>query len=234
MEFLYLNFYVCFRLQFLDVETNPCPRRPVPAVGRLLCSNVWSLARNPWPWHHLSMTYCCPQRLWSQICVTCQSCWFPDLVTLFCCAGAGCLRPRDGSIHYRWIWSILPTQVWVCFWKMLILMVCGVRQNLYEFNFYQNPDQDDQIFEFTNINGCRAGWGCACLSPISGWFEWPSSGVTGFYTHKLSWCYSFWLRDCIFLRSAGCRPDPCTRWNTWPPDEWGSWPSMGCLCSTHR
>ena len=33
-------------LQFLDVETNPGPWYPVPAVCRILCSNVWGLARN--------------------------------------------------------------------------------------------------------------------------------------------------------------------------------------------
>ena len=33
MDFLYLIFYGCLRLRFLDVETNPGPRRPVPAVA---------------------------------------------------------------------------------------------------------------------------------------------------------------------------------------------------------
>ena len=46
MEFIYLNFYACLRLRFLDVETNPGSRRPVPAVCRLLCSNVRLLAGN--------------------------------------------------------------------------------------------------------------------------------------------------------------------------------------------
>ena len=46
MEFLYLIFYVCLRLRFLDVETNPGSRRPVPAVCRILCSNVRGLAGN--------------------------------------------------------------------------------------------------------------------------------------------------------------------------------------------
>ena len=44
MEFIYLIFYACLRLWFLDVETNPGPRRPVPAACRILCSNVWGLA----------------------------------------------------------------------------------------------------------------------------------------------------------------------------------------------
>ena len=46
MDFLYLIFYACLRLQFLDVETNPCPRRPVPAVCIILFSNVQGLAGN--------------------------------------------------------------------------------------------------------------------------------------------------------------------------------------------
>ena len=37
---LHLKFYSCLRLRFLDDETNPGPRRPVPASYRLLSSNV--------------------------------------------------------------------------------------------------------------------------------------------------------------------------------------------------
>ena len=43
---LYLILYACLRLRFLDVETNPALRRPVPTVCRLLCSNVRGLAGN--------------------------------------------------------------------------------------------------------------------------------------------------------------------------------------------
>ena len=46
MDFLYLSFYGCLRLRFLDVETNPGSRRPVPAVCRILCSSVRGLAEN--------------------------------------------------------------------------------------------------------------------------------------------------------------------------------------------
>ena len=46
MEFLYLIFYACLRLRSLDVETCPGPRRPVPTVCRILCSNVPGLAGN--------------------------------------------------------------------------------------------------------------------------------------------------------------------------------------------
>ena len=41
-----LIFYGCLRIQFLDMEMNPGPQRPVPAVCRILCSNVWGLAAN--------------------------------------------------------------------------------------------------------------------------------------------------------------------------------------------
>ena len=46
MDFLYLIFYGRLRLRFLDVETNPGPRCAVPAVCRILCSNVLGLAEN--------------------------------------------------------------------------------------------------------------------------------------------------------------------------------------------
>ena len=46
MDFLYLIFYGCLRLRFLDVETNPGSRWPVPVVYRILYSNVQGLAGN--------------------------------------------------------------------------------------------------------------------------------------------------------------------------------------------
>ena len=45
-SYILLFFYAFLRLQFPDVETNPGPRRPVPTVCRLLCSNVLGLAGN--------------------------------------------------------------------------------------------------------------------------------------------------------------------------------------------
>ena len=39
-------FCAWLRLRFLYVETNTGPRRPVPAVCRILCSNVLGLANN--------------------------------------------------------------------------------------------------------------------------------------------------------------------------------------------
>ena len=31
--------------------------------------------------------------------------------------------------------------------EMLVLRVCGVRQNLYVYSLYRNPDLDDRIFD---------------------------------------------------------------------------------------
>ena len=91
-KFQYRIFYACLRLRFLDVETNPGPRRPVPAVRRLLCSNLLGPAGNLSDLTVASSRYdCCALRLWSQICKTCRSFSFPDLVALSYCDRAGCL-----------------------------------------------------------------------------------------------------------------------------------------------
>ena len=44
MDFLYQILYACLRFRFLDVETNPGPRRPVTDICRILFSNVRGLA----------------------------------------------------------------------------------------------------------------------------------------------------------------------------------------------
>ena len=48
MEFIYLIFFACLMLRFLDVETNSDAQRwPVlPVVYRILCSYVRGLGRN--------------------------------------------------------------------------------------------------------------------------------------------------------------------------------------------
>ena len=99
MDFLYLIFYSCLRLRFLDVETNHGPRRPVPAVCRILCSNVRGLAGNFSDLTVASFQYdilLCSET-WSQILVTCQRCWFLVSVALSCCVGARCLG------HVGWL-----------------------------------------------------------------------------------------------------------------------------------
>ena len=108
MEFLYLIFYACLKLRFLDIETKLGQRRPVPTVSRLLCCNVRGQEGNLSDMAVASSRYdilfafsYIYLRLWSQICVMCQSCWFPDLVALSCCAGAGCLEPEGWRHPYE-------------------------------------------------------------------------------------------------------------------------------------
>ena len=46
MVSLHLIFNACLEHRFPDVETNPGPRRPVPGICRILCSNEWGLYKN--------------------------------------------------------------------------------------------------------------------------------------------------------------------------------------------
>ena len=103
----------------------------------VVMSGAWPGTLVILPWFHLSMMYCCALRLWSQICITCRSCWFPDSVALSCCAGASC--PRDG---YR-AFHQPKFERGSC--EMLVFRICGVRQNLHVFRLYRNPDLDDRI-----------------------------------------------------------------------------------------
>ena len=95
----------------------------MPAVCRILCSNVQGLA-----WNLRDLTVALSQYdilLWSETLVSDMShvseLLFPVLVALTCCVGARC---QDAS-GFR---------------------VCGVRQNLYGYSLYCNPDLYDQIF----------------------------------------------------------------------------------------
>ena len=107
----------CHRLWFLDVETNPDPRRSVPAVCRLFCSNVRGLSGNLSDLTVASSRYdilLCSETLVSDMRhvldgVACSRIWSPGLVVQRADASA----PRDGGTRTRWIWSISPTQVWV-------------------------------------------------------------------------------------------------------------------------
>ena len=96
MDFLYLIFYACLRLRFLDVETNPDLRHPVPDVCRIFCSNMQCLAGN------LSdLTVASSQNdillLYSETLVSDMG-HVSELLALSCCAGAICLGP-EGWLH---------------------------------------------------------------------------------------------------------------------------------------
>ena len=113
MYFLYLIFNGRLRLRFLDVKTNPGLRHPVPAVCRILCSNVWGLARNLSDLTVASSQY--DVLLCSEILVSDVSrvggagsqFWSPCLFV----SGQDASGPWDGCICSRWLQSILPTQI---------------------------------------------------------------------------------------------------------------------------
>ena len=112
MEFLFLIFYACLTLLFLDVETNPRPQRPVRAVCRILCRNVRGLAGNL---SYLTVAWCqydilfCSETLVSDMRHVSEL-LVPGLGRLSCCVGARFLGPWDGCIRSRWLQSIPPTQ----------------------------------------------------------------------------------------------------------------------------
>ena len=95
MEFIYLIFYACLRLRFLDVEINPGARRPVPAVCRILCSNVRGQARNLSGLTVASSQYdilFCSETLVSDM-HNVSELLVPVSIALPCCVGARCLGP---------------------------------------------------------------------------------------------------------------------------------------------
>ena len=106
------SYFLCLteEARFLGVETNPGPRRPVPAVCRILCRNVRGQAVNL---SHLTVAssqydiLLCSQNLVSDMRHV-SDYWFPDLVALSCCAVLDALGPRDGCIRTRGSQNILP------------------------------------------------------------------------------------------------------------------------------
>ena len=120
MDFLYLIFYGCLRLRFLDVETNPGPRRPVPAVCRILCSNVLGLAGNlsdlsvASPQYDMllcSETLVSDMRHVSEVLVSGFMLHGTRSEVLVPVLGQDASGPWDGSIRSRWLRSISPTQI---------------------------------------------------------------------------------------------------------------------------
>ena len=172
--------------------------RPAQACGILFLMSAhysvvmwgaWPGTLATWPWLRLSMICWCALRLWSQICITYRSCWFPDLVTLSRYSGARGLEP-EGWLHTLQMFtehfaypnlSVVVAKCW--------FLRFGVRYNLYVFSLYCIPDQDDQIFDclLASMATCHCGY--QCLFPVCKWFEWPSSGVVGWNAWPSDdWC----------------------------------------------
>ena len=150
MDFLYLIFYDCLRLRFPDVETNPGLRCPVPAVCKILCSNVRGLAGNfsdltvassQYDILLCSETLVSDMRHLSEVLVP----GFGRPVSL--CRGK-MLRARGMAAYVRDGYRAFRQPKFECgCCEMPVFRVCGMRQNLYEYSLYCNPDLDDRIFD---------------------------------------------------------------------------------------
>ena len=150
MEFLYCILYACMWLRFLDVETNPVPRRPVFTVCRLLCNNVQGLVGYRTDLTVASSRYeilLCSETLVSDMRHVSEL-----LVPGF---GRPVLLCRGRMPHARGIAAYVrdgygafrqPKFECGCC-ELLVFRFCGARQNLYLFSVYQSSDLDDQIFD---------------------------------------------------------------------------------------
>ena len=133
MEFLYHIFYAYLRLRFLDVETNPGPRLPVPTVCRRLCSYLRGLVGNrsgltvaSSRYHILlcSKTLVSDMRQVSELLVP----GFGRPVLL--CRGR-MTRSRGMAAYVRDGYGAFRQPKFECgCCQMLVFRVCGARQNL--------------------------------------------------------------------------------------------------------
>ena len=143
MEFIYLVFYACLRLRFLDEETNPGPRRPEPYVCRILCSNVWGLAGNISDLTVVLSQYgilFCAETLVSDMRHVSELLVPGFGRPVLLCRGK-MPRARGMAAYVRDGYGAFRQPTFECSCcEMLVFRVCGVRQNLYMYSLYRNPD----------------------------------------------------------------------------------------------
>ena len=240
MEFLYLIFYACLRLQFLYVETNPGLRCPVPTVCRLLFSNVRGLSRNLSNLTIASSQYdilLCSETLVSDMCHASELLVERSLRLV---PGQDASIPRDGGIHTSWVWSISPTQIWVWLrnagfyglWCETELSSVSLYHNPV-LSLYHNPDLDDWIFDclltsFSTVLAEDVRDSLLFVGDLHGHHQ-ESLGSSTTICHGIA-AFDFATVSCCGQLVVG----HSHWWNTWPPDDWCSWPSTGFCCSTHR
>ena len=150
MEFLYLFFYAYLRPRFLDVETNPGPRRPVPYVSRILCGNVRGLAGNLSDLTVASSQYdilLCSETLVSEMRLVSELLVPGFGRPVLLCRGK-MPRARGMAAYVRDGYGTFRQSKFECgCCEMLVFRVCGVRLNLYVISLYRNRDLADRIFD---------------------------------------------------------------------------------------
>ena len=109
---------------------------------------AWPGTLVTWPWLRLSMIYCFALRLWSQICVTCRSLLVLGFVRPVLLCRGKMSRARGMAAYVRDGFGAFRQLKFECGGcELLVFRVSGVRQNLYVYSIYRNPDLDDRIFD---------------------------------------------------------------------------------------
>ena len=133
-----------------------------PAEYSAVMCGAFRRSWDMWQWLCFSMICCCALGPWSRTGVICQSCWFLDLVVLYCCAGMECHRPM-GWLHM--------CEMDMGHFANLNLSVAVVRCWYSGCVVLDRTSRRSDIWLFTNSNGSRAGSECACLVPVCGRLE---------------------------------------------------------------
>ena len=179
----------------MDVEPNPGPRRPVPTVCRLLCSNVRGLAGNLSDLTGASSRYdilLCSETLVSYMRHVSELLVPGFGRPVLLCRGR-MPRARRMVVYLRDGYGAFRQPKFECgCCEMLFSMVCGV------FSLYGNPDPDDRVFDclLTSMQAdVRASF--LFVGDLNGHHQ--ELGSTTINRHGVA--------------AVGYRPDQCTWWN---------------------
>ena len=132
------------------METNPGPWRPVPAVCRILCSNVRVLVENLSDLNVASSQYdilLCSETLVSDMRHVSEVLVNGFGRPVLLCRGE-MPRARGMAAYVRDGYGAFHQPKFECgCCEMQVFSFCGVRQNLFVYSLYRNPDLDDRIFD---------------------------------------------------------------------------------------
>ena len=120
--------------------------------------------------------------------------------------------------------------------EMLVFSVCCARQNFYVFSLYCNLDLDDRIYDclltvMAAVQAADARASYLFLGDLNGHHqEWLGSNTTN--RHGVADLDIASVSGCDQLVIGPIHGGHAR--NSWPPDDWCSWPSTGGCCSTTR
>ena len=134
----------------MNVETNPCSRRPAPDVCGIPCSNVRGLVVNLSDLTIASSQYdilLCSETLVSDMHHVSEVLVPGFSSPVLLCRGK-MPRARGKATYAPDGYGAFTQPKFECgCCEMLVFRVCGMRQNLYVYSLYCNPDLDNRIFD---------------------------------------------------------------------------------------